>query len=128
MAGLGGVAVLPLESGGRFSSFPFVAGHSGFVTDFTFSPFHSCLLATGAEDCCVRLWQLPEGGGGGIQTSLSSLSSSSSLPRLPARVEALHFHPAADGVLAVAAGTAVTVWDVEQQAEKYSQSHVLKLY
>lgn len=59
-AGVGSLAVLPLNSHGRFVSFPTVAGHSAFVTDFTFSPFDSHLLATGAEDGLVKLWQLPE--------------------------------------------------------------------
>ena len=36
-----------------------VAGHSGCVTDFDFSPFNRRLLATGSEDCTVKLWNLP---------------------------------------------------------------------
>ncbi len=41
----------------------------GFVTDFDFSPFHDRLLATGAEDCLVKLWQIPEGGVSGTLSS-----------------------------------------------------------
>lgn len=59
-AGVGSLAVLPLDSHGRFVSFPMVVGHSAFVTDFTFSPFDDHLLATGAEDGLVKLWHLPE--------------------------------------------------------------------
>lgn len=45
---------------------------SGFVTDFDFSPFHDNLLATGAEDCYVKLWQIPEGGVNGTMTTPTS--------------------------------------------------------
>ena len=40
--------------------FPIIAAHSAFVTDFNFSPFDDRLLATGAEDGLVKVWQLPE--------------------------------------------------------------------
>ena len=52
--------MLPLSSHGRYTQFPMVAGHSGFVTDFSFSSFDDRLLATSAEDGFVKLWQLPE--------------------------------------------------------------------
>jgi WD40 repeat protein len=57
--GAGAVAVLPVDVCGRFSGFPLVAGHSGQVMDFDFSPFQSDLLATGADDCMVKLWNIP---------------------------------------------------------------------
>ena len=59
MLGIGTVAVLPINAKGRFTSFPLVTGHAGSVTDFCFSPFNDQLLATGSEDCMVKLWQLP---------------------------------------------------------------------
>lgn len=60
ISGVGGFAVLPLSSHGRFQQFPIVSGHSGAVTDFSFSPFHSELLASGGEDCVAKVWKLPE--------------------------------------------------------------------
>lgn len=57
--GVGTLAVLPINAFGRFTGFPLIAGHSAHVTDFTFSPFHSQLLATGSEDCTVKLWNIP---------------------------------------------------------------------
>ena len=63
------------------------------MTDFDFSPFHDDLLATGAEDCCVKLWNIPEGGVNGTLTTPTS-----SLTQLEARVEGLVFHPTADNV------------------------------
>ena len=50
---------------------------AGFVTDFDFSPFHDDLLATGAEDCHVKLWTIPEGGVDGTLTTPTS-----SLPQM----------------------------------------------
>jgi coronin-7 len=111
---VGTLAVLPLDSCGRFTSFPHLSAHSGFVTDFDFSPFHDDLLATGAEDCFVKLWHIPEGGVNGTMTTPTS-----SLPRMEARVEGLLFHPTADNILGVSSGTTVKVWDVEHMAEKY---------
>ena len=52
--------MLPVGASGRFSSFPLIAGHSGAVTDFSFSPFHDRLLATGSEDSFVKLWEIPQ--------------------------------------------------------------------
>ena len=54
------MAVLPLHSHGRFLRFPMIAAHSAYLTDFSFSPFNDQLLATGAEDGIVKVWQLPE--------------------------------------------------------------------
>ena len=51
--------MLPINACGRFTGFPMVAGHSAKVTDFAFSPFADHLLATGSEDCMVKLWNIP---------------------------------------------------------------------
>ena len=50
---IGSLAVLPIDSCGRNTSFPTISGHAGFVTDFDFSPFHDHLIATGSEDSTV---------------------------------------------------------------------------
>lgn len=80
--GTGSIAVLPMGSTGRFSSFPQISGHQGiceavqsfctfsfslqgFVTDFDFSPFNDNMISTGSEDCTVSVvlvvitWDLP---------------------------------------------------------------------
>ena len=57
--GVGALAFLPLNACGRFSGFPLITGHSAQITDFSFSPFKSELLATGSDDCMVKLWDIP---------------------------------------------------------------------
>ncbi|XP_070617626.1 coronin-7-like isoform X2 [Erythrolamprus reginae] len=83
--------------------------HSDVVTDLDFSPFDKQLLATGSADGVVKVWRLLEPG--------QDLSSSPHVVLGPegGPVQALVFHPTADGVLASAAGKAVKIWDVEQQ-------------
>ena len=65
--------MLPVNSHGRFSQFPVVSGHSGLVTDFSFSPFHSNLLASGGEDSTVKAWQLSEPLDGTFSSPVASL-------------------------------------------------------
>ena len=109
------MAVLPLRSHGRFLHFPMIAAHSAFITDFTFSPFHDRLLATGAEDGVVKVWQLPEELSGDETLSsptqvlpqqpvsqtmsmLSLLFYHSSLCVVQVKVESVLFHPTANNV------------------------------
>lgn len=60
----GNLSVLPIN----FSDFkrddnpPFISAHSTPLADFKFSPFDASLLATGAEDGVVKLWEVPSGG------------------------------------------------------------------
>jgi len=60
----GNLSVLPIN----FSDFkrddnpPFISAHSTPLADFKFSPFDASLLATGAEDGIVKLWEVPSGG------------------------------------------------------------------
>lgn len=50
------LAVLPLDDCGRKSkNMPLLHGHTDTVTDLHFSPFHDGLLATGSQDCLVRV-------------------------------------------------------------------------
>ncbi len=56
---MGGLAALPITAKGRFTDFPLITGHSGSVTDFCFSPFHSNVLSSGSEDGSVKLWSIP---------------------------------------------------------------------
>lgn len=115
----GSIAVLPLGSAGRFSSFPQISGHQAFVTDFDFSPFHDNLISTGSEDCTVKLWKIPDDGISGVLSAPTSVLDT----KFEKRVESILFHPAADNVLAVSAATAVHVWDVDSNKSMSALSH-----
>lgn len=41
---------------------PLLHAHSDTVTDLDFSPFHDGLLATGSQDCLVKIWCIPPEG------------------------------------------------------------------
>uniref|UniRef100_A0A1X7U457 Coronin n=1 Tax=Amphimedon queenslandica TaxID=400682 RepID=A0A1X7U457_AMPQE len=120
---VGSVAVLPLESSGRNSSFPTVAGHSGLVSDFAFSPFDDTLLATGAEDGLIKIWQLPSDPASVTSDFSSSTASCTLKPAQGVGIETLHFNPVASDVLASTAGHSVSIWDVNKQQEKYISKH-----
>jgi WD40 repeat protein len=90
----GALAVLPLFESGRLESqVPLLQAHSGVVTDFQFSPFDDCLLATGSEDLSVRLWRIPPDG---LTESLSAPETT--LKGHDKRVEGVLFHPTASDV------------------------------
>ncbi|XP_037670989.1 coronin-7 isoform X2 [Choloepus didactylus] len=106
----GVLGIVPLDSPGEEKRHVTHLGcHSDLVTDLDFSPFDDFLLATGSADRTVKLWRLPAPGqalpvGPGVVLGPQEL-----------QVEVLKFHPAVDGVLVSAAGTAVTIWDVARQ-------------
>ncbi|NXI61983.1 CORO7 protein, partial [Anseranas semipalmata] len=107
-AGVLGIVPLEGKDGGK-RTVSQLCCHSDAVTDFDFSPFDQLLLATGSADETVKVWRLPESG--------QDLPGSAGLTLGPGGcpVDALQFHPTADGVLASGAGKRVTVWDVGQQ-------------
>ncbi|XP_058142542.1 coronin-7 isoform X2 [Dasypus novemcinctus] len=106
----GVLGIVPLEDQGEEKrGVAYLGCHSDLVTDLDFSPFDDFLLATGSADRTVKLWRLPAPGG--------ALPLGPGLVLGPGelQVEVLQFHPAADGVLASAAGTAVQVWDAARR-------------
>lgn len=42
--------------------YPTINGHSAAVYDTAWNPFNDNILATGSDDCTVKLWEIPEGG------------------------------------------------------------------
>ncbi len=140
------LAVLPLDARGQQSraAVPLLHAHTDLVTDFQFSPFDDGLLATGSQDQMVgpstifhvsmphigfiqiKLWRIPEKG---LDPADTQISPEMTMPRQPRRIETINFHPAADCVLATAAGETLTVWDVIEGKELFtcSVSYTLSL-
>lgn len=112
----GNLTVLPIN----FSDFkrddnpPFISAHSSSLADFKFSPFNASLLATGAEDGVVKLWEVPSGG------LTSTLSEPKVKLDLSSPVRSFDFHPSASGVLAVGNKDGACVLDLEQGAVTYN--------
>lgn len=41
---------------------PLVGGHKGPVLDIAWCPHNDNVIASGSEDCVVKVWQIPDGG------------------------------------------------------------------
>ncbi|XP_050498139.1 coronin-7 isoform X1 [Diabrotica virgifera virgifera] len=112
------LAVLPLDDYGRKGKLmPLLHAHSDTVTDISFSPFHDGLLATGSQDCLVKIWHIPKEG---LQESLSNPESTFSHKQR--RVEIVGFHPTADFLLHSTSFTTLTLWDLMTEQEIFSNS------
>ncbi|KAK5643995.1 hypothetical protein RI129_007840 [Pyrocoelia pectoralis] len=112
------LAVLPIDDCGRKSKLmPLLHAHSDTVTDMQFSPFHDGLLATGSQDCLVKIWHIPEVG---LQESLSN--SECTFSHKQRRVEGVGFHPTADFLLHSTSYTTLTLWDLISQQDLFTNS------
>lgn len=113
--GGGSLLVNPYERTGKLRpGVPVVAGHRANVTDFDFNPFHEHVLATGSEDCTVKVWGIPEEG---LTENLTDALAE--LPGHSRKVLFTVFHPTAASVLVTAGGDQlVKVWDIESGAER----------
>jgi coronin-7 len=112
------LAVLPIDDSGRKSKLmPLLHAHSDTVTDMEFSPFHDGLLATGSQDCLVKIWHIPEHG---LQESLSNPECTFSHKQR--RVETVGFHPTADFLLHSTSYTTLTLWDLISGQEFFSNA------
>nr|XP_023013175.1 coronin-7 isoform X1 [Leptinotarsa decemlineata] len=110
------LAVLPLDDSGRKSKLmPLLHAHSDTVTDMDFSPFHDGLLATGSQDCLVKIWHIPKEG---LQESISNAECTFSHKQR--RVETVGFHPTADFLLHSTSYTNLTLWDLISEQEIFS--------
>ncbi|XP_058794013.1 coronin-7 isoform X4 [Phymastichus coffea] len=112
------LAVLPLEDCGRKSkTMPLLHAHADTVTDIDFSPFHDGLLATGSQDCLVKIWHIPEAG---LEESLCNPECTFS--HRQRRVEVVHWHPTAEHLLTTVSYTNLSLWDVLAQKELFSNN------
>ncbi|XP_063622542.1 coronin-7 [Cydia splendana] len=109
------MAVLPLDDCGRKSkTMPLLHAHSDTITDMEFSPFHDGLLLTGSQDSLVKVWHIPPEG---LKESLSNPECT--LSQKQRRVENVGFHPVADGLIHVASGHELALWDLTKQKEAF---------
>lgn len=112
------LGVLPIDDCGRKSkSMPLLHAHSDTVTDMDFSNFHDGLLATGSQDCMVKVWHIPEKG---LEESLCNPEMTFS--HRQRRVECVKWHPTVDCLLTTASYTTLTLWDVTAEKEIYSMN------
>ncbi|XP_063703312.1 coronin-7 isoform X3 [Culicoides brevitarsis] len=112
------LAVLPLDDCGRKSkTMPLLHGHADTVTDLEFSPFHDGLLATGSQDCLVKIWHIPEKG---LETSLTNPECT--FTHKQRRVERVGFHPTADCLLYSTSAGVINLWDLTEQKEIFSHN------
>lgn len=59
--GGGAFIVIPLSMVGKIArDYPLIAGHRGPVLDISWCPFNDNVIASGSEDCTVKVWQIPD--------------------------------------------------------------------
>lgn len=75
---------------------PLVAGHTGSVLDIQWCPHNDDLIASGSEDCTVKVWQIPEGG---LLPKTNLTTPVADLVCHQRRVGLVVWHPTAEHVL-----------------------------
>ena len=51
-----------LQTGRIAADHALVGGHKGPVLDIAWCPHNDNVIASGSEDCVVKVWQIPDGG------------------------------------------------------------------
>ncbi|CAF1241004.1 unnamed protein product [Adineta steineri] len=110
-AGGGAFLVLPLDKVGRIDrDVPLVSGHKAAVLDIAWCPHNDNVIASGSEDCSVKIWEIPDGG---ITQTLTQ--SSVDLVAHQRRVGQVAWHPSALNVLLSAGGDMkIFIWNVSK--------------
>lgn len=108
-AGGGAFIVLPHNKVGRLSpDHPLVGGHKGPVLDIAWCPHNDNVIASGSEDCVVKVWQIPDGG-----LSRTLTEPVVDLVFHQRRVGLVLWHPTAQNVLLTAGSdNMIAIWDV----------------
>ena len=50
--------------------YPLVGGHKGPVLDIAWCPHNDNVIASGSEDCVVKVWQIPDHGLSRYETTI----------------------------------------------------------
>uniref|UniRef100_A0A336KX46 Coronin n=1 Tax=Culicoides sonorensis TaxID=179676 RepID=A0A336KX46_CULSO len=108
-AGGGAFIVLNHKQVGRVSAdHALVGGHKGPVLDIAWCPHNDNVIASGSEDCVVKVWQIPEGG-----LSRTLTEPVVDLVYHQRRVGLVLWHPSALNVLLTAGSdNQVVIWNV----------------
>lgn len=87
---------------------PLVGGHKGPVLDIAWCPHNDNVIASGSEDCVVKVWQIPDGG-----LSRTLTEPVADLMFHQRRVGLVLWHPTAQNVLLTAGSdNQVVIWNV----------------
>lgn len=109
-AGGGSVGVVPHSFKGKLpqQGNPLITGHKAAVLDLDWNPFNNHLLATGSEDCYVKIWNIPTGG-----LTENMTEPVQSLQGHRRKVGGVRFHPTAANVLATSSQDySLKLWDI----------------
>lgn len=108
-AGGGAFIVLPHNKVGRIAAdHPLVGGHKGPVLDIAWCPHNDNVIASGSEDCVVKVWQIPDGG-----LSRTLTDPVVDLVFHQRRVGLVLWHPSALNILLTAGSdNQVVIWNV----------------
>eukprot|EP00741_Cyanophora_paradoxa_P007654 tig00001164_g7403.t1 len=107
VGGGGALAVLSYgDTGKKATQPPMLRGHSGAILDFDFCPFNDSVLATGSEDCNVKLWVIPEGMTESMEGSTATLEGHSK------KVGTVDFNPVVNMLATTGFDLTLKVWDV----------------
>jgi len=114
VGGGGSFLVVPLDKTGRVDhAASKVSGHSRPVSDIKWNPFNDNIVASGSEDCTVKLWYIPDRG---LQPTHHDLTECLlDLQGHRRRVTMLEWHPTAENVL-LSAGYdhLIMVWNISR--------------
>jgi len=122
-SGGGAFAVIPVNERGRLPErIPLFRGHTAVVLDTDWNPFNDSLIASGSDDGKVFLWRVPDGFTLHLDVPADEVQDVSPVGKLsghPKKVGHVLFNPAAENVLASAAGDfTVKLWDIESGSAK----------
>lgn len=113
--GGGPVTVGKIGETGRVNKKFGINVHTAKIADLSFNPFNDSLLATGSDDCYIKLTQIPETFTETIKTPLATLEGHQK------KITLIEFSPTASNVLASCShDKTVKVWDVQEQEELLS--------
>ncbi|KIW88552.1 uncharacterized protein Z519_10598 [Cladophialophora bantiana CBS 173.52] len=124
-SGGGAFAVIPTKEKGRLPErIPLFRGHTAVVLDTDWNPFNDSLIASGSDDGKVFLWRVPDEFTLHLDLPADEIQDIAPVGKLsghPKKVGHVLFNPAAENILASAAGDfTVKIWDIESGSSKLS--------